>query len=193
MEPEYAGRSGGASQPDFGCLPHPAEFRADRHDQFGQAPDARDRGGLPTLAEPVSGRSYRGRQRPDFYSALSSAAGGFGIPARRGCRLYPACGHQTPGQRLRVYLASNSHYLRGWNKYDIDPIGGNRLLHNTVEYRYGPFQAFYDAGAVWDSGQPATPRHSVGVGFKESIFSLAVAFPVKSGHVEPVVMIGIIY
>ena len=91
------------------------------------------------------------------------------------------------------FVAGNSYYLRGWNKYDIDPIGGNRLVHNTVEYRYGPFQAFYDAGAVWDSGQPVTPRHSLGVGFKESIFSLAVAFPVKSGHVEPIVMLGMIY
>ena len=91
------------------------------------------------------------------------------------------------------FVAGNTYYLRGWNKYDIDPIGGNRLLHNSVEYRYGPFQAFYDAGAVWDSGQPATARHSVGVGFKESIFSLAVAFPVRSGHVEPIVMIGMIY
>jgi Omp85 superfamily domain len=91
------------------------------------------------------------------------------------------------------FVAGNSYYLRGWNKYDIDPIGGNRLAHNTVDYRYGPFQAFYDAGAVWDSGQPATLRHSVGVGFKESIFSLAVAFPMKSGHVEPIVMIGMIY
>jgi hypothetical protein len=91
------------------------------------------------------------------------------------------------------FVAGNTYYLRGWNKYDIDPIGGNRLLHNSVEYRYGPFQAFYDAGAVWDSGQPATARHSVGVGFKESIFSLAVAFPVRSGHVEPIIMIGMIY
>jgi hypothetical protein len=91
------------------------------------------------------------------------------------------------------FVAGNSYYLRGWNKYDIDPIGGNRLIHNTVEYRYGPFQAFYDAGAVWDSGQAVTPRHSVGVGFKESIFSLAVAFPIKSGHVEPIVMLGMIY
>jgi hypothetical protein len=38
-----------------------------------------------------------------------------------------------------------------------------------------------------------TPRHSVGVGIKESIFSLALAFPMKSGHIEPVVMIGMIY
>jgi len=91
------------------------------------------------------------------------------------------------------FVAGNTYYLRGWNKYDIDPIGGNRLVHNSVEYRYGPFQAFYDAGAVWDSGQPAIARHSVGVGIKESIFSLAVAFPVRSGHVEPILMIGMIY
>jgi hypothetical protein len=91
------------------------------------------------------------------------------------------------------FVAGNSYYLRGWNKYEIDPIGGNRLVHNSVEYRYGPLQAFYDAGAVWESGQPATPRHSVGVGFKESIFSLAVAFPVRSGHIEPIVMLGMIY
>jgi hypothetical protein len=91
------------------------------------------------------------------------------------------------------FVAGNSAYLRGWNKYDIDPIGGNRLAHNSVEYRYGPVQAFYDAGAVWDSGQPAIARHSVGVGFKESIFSLAVAFPVRRGHVEPIFMMGMIY
>ena len=91
------------------------------------------------------------------------------------------------------FVAGNSYYLRGWNKNDIDPIGGNRLVNNSVEYRYGPFQAFYDAGAVWDSGQPANPRHSVGIGIKESVFSLAVAFPLKAGHVEPVVMIGMIY
>jgi len=91
------------------------------------------------------------------------------------------------------FVAGNSLYLRGWNKYDIDPIGGNRLIHNRVEYGYGPFQAFYDAGAVWDSGQSAVARHSVGLGFKKSIFSLALAFPVRSGHVEPIVMVGMIY
>ena len=91
------------------------------------------------------------------------------------------------------FVAGNSYYLRGWNKYDLDPIGGNRLAHNTVEYRYGPFQAFYDTGAIWDSGQPVIQRHSVGVGIKESIFSLAVAFPIRAGHVEPILMMGMIY
>jgi hypothetical protein len=91
------------------------------------------------------------------------------------------------------FVAGNSSLLRGWNKYDLDPIGGNRLLHNTVEYRYGPFEAFYDTGAVWDSGQPATPRHSIGIGIRESMFSLAIAFPLRSGHVEPIIMLGMTY
>ncbi|HXB71143.1 MAG TPA: BamA/TamA family outer membrane protein [Candidatus Acidoferrales bacterium] len=91
------------------------------------------------------------------------------------------------------FVAGNSYYLRGWNKYDLDPMGGNRLVHNSVEYRYGPFQAFYDTGAIWDSGQPVSQKHSVGVGIKESIFSLAIAFPIRAGHVEPILMMGMIY
>ena len=66
-------------------------------------------------------------------------------------------------------------------------------MHNSVEYRYGPFQAFYDTGAIWDSGQPVSQKHSVGVGIKESIFSLAIAFPIRAGHMEPILMMGMIY
>jgi len=90
------------------------------------------------------------------------------------------------------FVMGNTYYLRGWNKYDIDPLGGNRVVSNSVEYRYRCFQVFYDTGAIWDEGQPATPRHSIGVGFRDSVFSLAVAFPVKSGHVEPILMMGIL-
>jgi hypothetical protein len=91
------------------------------------------------------------------------------------------------------FVLGNTTTLRGWNKYDLDPIGGNRLVSNSVEYRYGVFKAFYDTGAIWDAGQPVTPRQSVGVGLKESVFTLAVAFPIKSGRVEPIFMMGFMY
>lgn len=91
------------------------------------------------------------------------------------------------------FVLGNSTTLRGWSKYDIDPMGGNRMVHNSVEYRYGVFQAFYDSGAVWDSGEGAVPRNSVGVGLREGVFSLAVAFPVKEGHVDPVFMVSMNY
>ena len=90
------------------------------------------------------------------------------------------------------FVMGNSVYLRGWNKYEIDPLGGNRMVHNTVDYHYGLFRVFYDTGAIWDEGQTAVPRHSLGVGLRESVFTLAVAFPVRSGHVEPVFMMGVI-
>jgi len=90
------------------------------------------------------------------------------------------------------FVLGNAEYLRGWNKYQIDPLGGNRALSNSVEYHYGPFQAFYDAGAIWDESQPIVARHSVGIGLRESVFSLAVAIPVRAGHVEPILIMGIL-
>src|SRR5437016_2507516 len=54
------------------------------------------------------------------------------------------------------YVLGNSSTLRGWNRFDIDPLGGNRMAHGSVEYRYHYFQVFYDAGAVWAHGQEDT-------------------------------------
>ena len=88
------------------------------------------------------------------------------------------------------YVLGNSSTLRGWNRYDIDPVGGSRMAHGSVEYRYRYFQIFYDVGAVWDRGQDATPRNSMGVGLRKDGFSLAVAFPLKDGRADPVFMAG---
>ena len=60
---------------------------------------------------------------------------------------------------------------------DLDPLGGSRVVYNSVEYRYGFFEAFYDAGAVWDPGQDMVVRHSVGVGVRKNSVLVATAFP----------------
>jgi outer membrane protein assembly factor BamA len=91
------------------------------------------------------------------------------------------------------FVLGNSTTLRGWNKYDIDPFGGNRMLHNSVEYRYGAFQVFYDSGAVWDSGQTVIARNSVGVGLRQGAFFIAMAFPLRENRVEPIFMVGMNY
>ncbi len=91
------------------------------------------------------------------------------------------------------FVLGNSSTLRGWNKYDLDPLGGNRMVHNSVEYRYGVFQVFYDSGAIWDRNETAVVRHSAGVGLRQGIFSLAVAFPVKEGRIDPIFMLGMNY
>jgi hypothetical protein len=91
------------------------------------------------------------------------------------------------------YVLGNSTSLRGWNKYEIDPVGGNRMAHNSVEYRYGCFQVFYDSGAVWDGGQPVTVRHSVGTGLRQGPLFVAIAFPLREGRMDPIFMLGMNY
>ncbi|HEY1219633.1 MAG: BamA/TamA family outer membrane protein [Bryobacteraceae bacterium] len=91
------------------------------------------------------------------------------------------------------FVLGNSTSLRGWNKFDLDPLGGNRVVHNTVEYHYGVFQVFCDSGAIWDSGQAAVVRSSVGAGLRQGVFSLALAFPLRNGKMDPVFMVGMNY
>jgi hypothetical protein len=91
------------------------------------------------------------------------------------------------------FSLGNASTLRGWNKYDLDPLGGDRVAHNTVEYRYGAFQIFYDSGAIWDHNESAVVRHSAGVGLRQGVFSLAVAFPIREGHIDPIFMVGMNY
>jgi hypothetical protein len=92
------------------------------------------------------------------------------------------------------FVLGNSSTLRGWNKFDLDPTGGNRMVHNSVDYRYGCFEAFYDAGAIWDSGvESAVARQGVGVGLRQGWLSVAVAFPVRHGRADPIFMMGMNY
>lgn len=89
------------------------------------------------------------------------------------------------------FVLGNSTTLRGWNKYEIAPAGGNRAVHNSVEYRYRAFEVFYDAGSVWSSGQRAVVRHSAGTALRFGDFALLIAFPIRNGRAEPVFMAGL--
>ena len=91
------------------------------------------------------------------------------------------------------FVLGNSSTLMGWNRFDIDPVGGDRVVHNTVDYRYRWFEIFWDTGAIWSRSELATPRHSLGIGFRDGAFFLAVAFPLKYGRVEPIFMVGMNY
>jgi hypothetical protein len=91
------------------------------------------------------------------------------------------------------FVLGNGSTLRGWNKYELDPLGGNRMVHNSVEYRYGIFQVFYDSGAIWDDGESAVLRHSAGLGLRKGVVSLALAFPLREGRIDPMLMVGMNY
>jgi hypothetical protein len=95
------------------------------------------------------------------------------------------------------FVLGSSSTLRGWDRYEIDPLGGSRVFHNemTYGYRFGErtVEGFYDAGALWQSDRAATLRHSLGVGYKQGVFVLSLAFPVRNGRIEPVFMAGMNY
>ncbi len=57
------------------------------------------------------------------------------------------------------FTLGDSATLRGWNKFELAPIGGNRVFHQSLEYRFHGAALFLDAGSVWDDGAPArAPR-----------------------------------
>ena len=91
------------------------------------------------------------------------------------------------------YILGTGSLLRGWNKYELDPLGGSRVAHNSLDYRYGMVEVFYDTGAIWDRGQEAVARHAVGIGLRKSSLLLAMAFPIKEGRVIPTFMVGMNY
>ncbi len=89
------------------------------------------------------------------------------------------------------FVLGTSTTLRGWNKYDLAPLGANRVVHNSVEYRYRLLEAFYDAGALWNAGDHVTLRHSAGGGVHLGDLALLLAFPLRNGRVEPVFIAGL--
>jgi outer membrane protein assembly factor BamA len=88
------------------------------------------------------------------------------------------------------FTLGNAETLRGWNKFDLDPLGGSHVALGSIDYVYRGFLAFYDTGAVWDRPDQREQKQSLGLGCKKSGFQLAVAFPVKSGIVDPVFYAG---
>lgn len=89
------------------------------------------------------------------------------------------------------FVLGDSATLRGWNKFDLDPLGGSRVVHGSIDYRYRVFQVFYDTGAVWERPRDREQKQSVGVGFRKEGFQLAVAFPIRAGHAGPVFYAGL--
>jgi outer membrane protein assembly factor BamA len=88
------------------------------------------------------------------------------------------------------FTLGNTATLRGWNKYELDPVGGSRALQGSVDYRYRVFGVFYDIGSVSDRRRPAKVRNSAGAsialgGLRNGI-TLAVAFPLREGRIDPI-------
>jgi len=92
------------------------------------------------------------------------------------------------------FILGNSKTLRGWSKFDVAPLGADRMAHTSVDYRWRHLRVIYDTGAAWLQAGDAKWRHSVAIGFTDggpSGFSALVAFPIREGRVDPIFIVGI--
>ena len=88
------------------------------------------------------------------------------------------------------FVLGNSQTLRGWNRFAVAPLGGNRMAHGSAEYRVRGVRVLYDRGAVWNDGQTAKVRHSFGAGYTKAGLTCLVAFPLRDGNVTPILLLG---
>ncbi len=87
--------------------------------------------------------------------------------------------------------------LRGWDKFNLDPLGGTRVADGSLTYKYRAVRVFYDAGSVWDRGRRVKPKQSLGAGLEGNLgilgrneFLMALAFPLGQGRMEPMFVAG---
>jgi hypothetical protein len=89
------------------------------------------------------------------------------------------------------FSLGNSLTLRGWDKYDIAPLGGERMFHSSVEYRLWHIAVFFDAGSVWDRNADMNLRYSTGFGVHSDNSFLTVGFPLNSDNAGATFMAGV--
>jgi hypothetical protein len=89
------------------------------------------------------------------------------------------------------FSLGDSRTLRGWNKYDIAPAGGDRVFNTSLEYRYRGFALFLDSGTVWDTGVDKRVRVAAGVGFHTDPFFMTLGFPLNTDDVRAVFTTGV--
>jgi outer membrane protein assembly factor BamA len=88
-------------------------------------------------------------------------------------------------------LLGDSTTLRGWNKYDVAPTGGDSMFHMSVEYQYRGLAFFTDAGSVWDRTTPSRIRAASGIGFHFDNFFATYGVSLNGPSLGGTFMIGV--
>jgi hypothetical protein len=80
--------------------------------------------------------------------------------------------------------------LRGWNKLDVAPAGGERMFHQSVQYGYRGFSVFLDTGSMADRTGDWQLRTSTGLGYQAGPFFMLLGFPLNAGEVRAAFLMG---
>jgi outer membrane translocation and assembly module TamA len=88
------------------------------------------------------------------------------------------------------FTLGDTKTLRGWSKYEIAPLGGDRMFHLSGEYRIHDLQLFLDAGSVWEAGTQKRARFSTGVGYAPGPFFVSLGFPINTDEFHAAFAMG---
>jgi hypothetical protein len=94
------------------------------------------------------------------------------------------------------FAYGNATTLRGWNKFQLAPLGANKAIASTLEagtrvWRQTMLTAFFDSGAVWNQNGAGAVRNSTGLGLRaKNGFFLYLAVPLRANPVEVVLITG---
>ncbi|HBY59013.1 MAG TPA: hypothetical protein DEH78_04280 [Solibacterales bacterium] len=88
------------------------------------------------------------------------------------------------------FVLGNASTLRGWNKFDVQPLGGSRVAYGSVEYRRRNVHVFYDSGALWNRNEEPDVKHSVGAGLHTGSLYFTVGLPLREGHMTPIFILA---
>jgi outer membrane protein assembly factor BamA len=89
------------------------------------------------------------------------------------------------------FTLGDSTTLRGWDKYEIAPAGGDRVAYSSIEYRYSGVALFLDVGSVWDANAERRVRTSTGFGFHAGPAFFVVGFPLNTDKLSALFMMGL--
>lgn len=90
------------------------------------------------------------------------------------------------------FTLGDTSTLRGWNKFDIAPAGGERMFHSSLEYRFHKaVGVFLDTGSVWDRHSDMRIRLSSGFGVQNDNVFLTLAFPLNADDLNVTFMMGV--
>jgi len=89
------------------------------------------------------------------------------------------------------FTLGDSTTLRGWNKYDIAPLGGDRMVETSLEYRNRGLAVFFDAGSVGDEGADIPFRTATGFGYHTDHVFITLGFPLNTDSVRAIFMAGV--
>ena len=89
------------------------------------------------------------------------------------------------------FALGDSIRLRGWDRYEISPVGGDRVVYAAVEYRYRGVGVFLDVGSVWDRNTERRVRASAGFSLRAGPAFLTLGFPLNTDNLTTIFTMGL--